>query len=118
MDPEKDELITTSIDYNIHDINSDFLLPMGNPGFPRSKGKEPGDGGFVQAGNDRPARRSETGPRDQCEGGPDLPDDVVRVPRHGARRAPLRACGVRQHLPPDHEPDPRRPRAEDRPAGG
>src|SRR4030067_2427091 len=102
--PEKDALTTTSIDYNIHKTYSDCLLPMGSPGLPRSKGKEPSDGGFVQAGNDRSARRAETGPRDQCEGGPDLPDDVVRVPRHGARRASVRACGVRQLFTPDHEP--------------
>ena len=35
----------------------------------------------------------------------DLPDHVLRVQRHRARREPVRAQGVRQHLHPDHEPD-------------
>ena len=36
------------------------------------------------------------------------------VPRHGARRQPLRARRDRQHLHPDHEPDPGRVRGADR----
>ena len=35
----------------------------------------------------------------------DLPDDLVRLPRHRARRGALRARGARQHLHADHEPD-------------
>ena len=44
----------------------------------------------------------------------DLPDDVLRLPRHRARREPVRAQGARQHLHADHEPDPGRRRAAHR----
>ena len=51
-------------------------------------------------------------------GDPDLPDDVVRVPRHRPRRGALRPRGARQHLHPDHEPDPGRVRGPDHRARG
>ena len=40
----------------------------------------------------------------------DLRDDELRVQRHAARRRPVRAARVRQHLHPHHEPDERRVR--------
>ena len=36
---------------------------------------------------------------------PDLPDDLLRVQEHRARRQSLCAEGIWQHLHPDHEPD-------------
>src|SRR5262249_40201077 len=44
-------------------------------------------------------------------GCPDLPALVVRLQELRACRHPLRPQGVRQHLPPPHEPDHRRPGA-------
>ena len=66
----------------------------------------------------RPAiRRSDEGAalyRDQRGRGADLPDHLLPVPRHRARRQPVRAQGARQHLHPHHEPDQRRAGAADR----
>ena len=45
-------------------------------------------------------------PDDRGAGGADLPDDELPVPRHRARRQPLRPGRGRQRLHPDHEPDP------------
>ncbi len=59
-------------------------------------------------------RRPEPGPHHRGPRPADLPDDVLRLPRHRARGEPVRAQGVRQHLHPDHEPDPGRRRAADR----
>ncbi len=49
-----------------------------------------------------------TRPGDQRRRGADLPDHLLPVPRHRARRQPVRAEGARQHLHPHHEPDQRR----------
>ena len=54
-------------------------------------------------------------PDDEGAGRPDLPDDVVRVRRHPARRRPVRAQGAGQHLHAHHEPDLGRVRAARRP---
>ena len=63
-------------------------------------------------------RRRRARPDHRRAGRPDLPDDVVRVPRHRARGGALRARGARQHLHADHEPDPGRVRgAHDRARG-
>ena len=71
------------------------------------------------AGRDhRPARRADARPDDERAGGADLPDDVVRVRRHPARRRPVRARGAGQHLHADHEPDLGRARAARRRARG
>ena len=56
-------------------------------------------------------RRPEARPRDERPRRPDLRDHELRVQRRRARRAALRAPGVRQHLHPDHEPDHGRVRA-------
>ena len=66
----------------------------------------------------RPARRAGPRPDDERPRRPDLPDDVVRLRRHPARRGPLRAEGARQHLHADHEPDAGRARAAPRRARG
>ena len=66
----------------------------------------------------RPARRAGPGPDDERPRRPDLPDDVVRLRRHTARRRPLRPEGARQHLHADHEPDAGRARAAPRRARG
>ena len=66
----------------------------------------------------RPARRAGPRPDDERPRRPDLPDDVVRLRRHRARRGPLRAGGARQHLHADHEPDAGRARAAPRRARG
>ena len=58
--------------------------------------------------NHRAACRLSQRPGDQRRGGADLPDDELSVPRHRARREPVRAEGARQHLHPHHEPDQRR----------
>ena len=55
--------------------------------------------------------RPEARPRDQRARGPDLRDDELRLRRRRARRAAVRAPGIREHLHPDHEPDDRRLRA-------
>ena len=52
--------------------------------------------------------------RDQRAGAADLPDHVVHVQQHRARRRPVRARRARQHLHPDQEPDQRRRRAAHR----
>ena len=65
-----------------------------------------------------PPRRPEAGPGDQRPRRPDLRHDVLRVRRRRARRAPVRAPGVREHLHPDHEPDQRRVRGAGRRARG
>ena len=51
-----------------------------------------------------PCRRR-TRPDDRGPGGADLPDDELPVPRHRARRQPVRPGRGRQRLHPDHEPD-------------
>ena len=61
--------------------------------------------------DDRPARRSVPGPDHEGTRRADLPDDVVRVRRHPARRRPVRAQGAGQHLHAHHEPDVGRVRA-------
>ena len=63
-------------------------------------------------------RRPGARQRHRRPGAADLPDDVLRLQRHRARREPVRAQGVRQHLHPDHEPDPGRRGAADRGARG
>ena len=61
--------------------------------------------------NHRAACRLPQRPDDQRRRRADLPDDELPVPRHRARRQPVRAEGARQHLHPHHEPDQRRARA-------
>ena len=58
-----------------------------------------------------PPFRPEARPGDERPRRPDLRHDQLRLRRRGARRAALRAPGVREHLHPDHEPDDRRVRA-------
>ena len=65
-----------------------------------------------------PARRPEAGPHDQRPRRADLRHDHLRLRRRRARRAPVRAPGVREHLHPDHEPDHRRVRGARRGARG
>ena len=55
---------------------------------------------------------------DQRRGGSDLPDHQLPVPRHQARRQPVRPGRARQHLHPHHEPDQRRAGDADRGARG
>ena len=70
------------------------------------------------AGDDRPPRRPGARPDDQVAGGADLPDHLVRVRRHPARRRPVRAGGAGEHLHAHHEPDLGRVRAADGRARG
>ncbi len=49
--------------------------------------------------------RGRARPDDRGAGGADLPDDELPVPRHRARRQPVRPGRGRQHLHADHEPD-------------
>ncbi len=61
--------------------------------------------------DDCPSWRAGARPDDERAGGADLPDDVVRLRRHPARRRPVRAARAGQHLHADHESDPGRVRA-------
>lgn len=61
----------------------------------------------------RRTRSDDRRPRDA-----DLPDDVVRLQEHPARRGPVLPRRAGQHLHPDPQPDPGRPGAADRRAGG
>ena len=54
------------------------------------------------------------GHRHQRAGAADLPDHVLHVQQHRARRRAVRPCRARQHLHPDHEPDAGRRRAAHR----
>ncbi len=53
---------------------------------------------WTARGDDRPAWRSVPRPHHEGPGRPDLPDDVVRVRRHPARRRSVRAQGDGEHL--------------------
>ena len=59
-------------------------------------------------------RRAEPGQRHQRARPAHLPDHQLHVRQHRPRREPVRAQGVRQHLHPDHEPDPGRGRGAHR----
>ena len=63
-------------------------------------------------------RRSDPRLRDQRPRPADLPDHVVHLRQHRARRRPVRPGRAGQHLHPDHEPDPGRRRAAHRRARG
>ena len=56
-------------------------------------------------GDPRAPRRPAGRPDHQRARRADLPDDVVRLQRHRARRRPVRPAGAGQHLHADHEPD-------------